>query len=294
MNGPGRHVVAIGGGHGLASTLAALLEPTGAGGPDPSITAVVSVADDGGSSGRLRKEFGVPALGDLRVALLALSDHGNPLTRAMAHRFDAGELSGHAMGNLLIAAMVQADGGLVLALDELGRAIGARGRVLPNVVEPVVLCGRTADGDLVEGQVAVMGTTGIERVWLEPEAASPPEVLEAIGVADRIILGPGSLFTSVLAALVAPEIRAAVAASSAQCVYVANLSPELPETAGRDAAGHLAALVDHGITPDVVLADPGAFGGAPAGVGTVVADLADSAGTAHDPVKLATALARLD
>jgi len=283
----GPRVVAIGGGHGLAATLAAAATYS------TKVTGIVSVADDGGSSGRLRDTSGLPALGDLRRALLALADPGAPLARAMAHRFDSGDLRGHSMGNLLIAAMVDAEGGLVEALDQIGSLVGSRGRVLPNVVDPVVLCASTMSGERVEGQVAVMGTPGVDRVWLEPDVTSPAQVVGAIGAAEQIIIGPGSLFTSVLAALVAPAVRDAVISSGARCIYVSNLRPQVPETLGLDAEGHLAALIRHGIRPDIVLCDTSAFGGVAPSGNTVLADLCGHSGAVHDPVRLAAALKRL-
>lgn len=284
---PGPRVVAIGGGHGLAATLRAAASYAG------DVTGIVSVADDGGSSGRLRDTSDLPALGDLRKALLALADRDAPLARAMAHRFDSGDLRGHSMGNLLLAAMVDSEGGLVKALDEIGSLIGSRGRVLPNVVEPVVLCASTTSGERIEGQVAVMGTAGIDRVWLEPQMTSPVAVIAAIEAADQIVLGPGSLFTSVLAALAAPAVRDAVAASDARCIYVSNLRPQVPETLGLDAEGHLDALIRHGTCPDIVLCDTSSFGGVAPGGNSVLTDLCGSSGAVHDPVKLAAALKRL-
>ena len=282
MNGPS--VVALGGGHGLAATLTAVSHFTN------RVTAVVSVADDGGSSGRLRAANELPALGDLRKAIVALARDDSPLSRAMAHRFGGGDLDGHSLGNLLIAAITEGSGDLVGALAEVGRLVGVVGVVLPNALEPVVLCASTIEGTMVEGQVAVMGTAGVERVWLEPEVTTPPEAIAAIAEADLIVLGPGSLFTSVLACLAAPAVRDAVAASSATSVYVANLHTQVPETAGLNAAAHVDALIHHGIRPDIVLADKHAFGGSVPTDGVVIADLADDHQSVHSPDKLAKAL----
>lgn len=282
MTGP--KVVALGGGHGLAATLAAVSRYT------DQVTAVVSVADDGGSSGRLRAANGLPALGDLRKAIVALARDDSPLSRAMAHRFGGGDLEGHSLGNLLIAAITEGSGDLVGALAEVGRLVGVVGAVLPNALDPVVLCASTIDGTMVEGQVAVMGTAGVERVWLEPEVVTPQEATAAIAEADQIVLGPGSLFTSVLACLAAPAVRDAVAASKATTVYVANLHTQVPETTGLDAAEHVEALIRHGVRPDVVLADAHAFGGSVPAEGVVIADLVDLHHSVHSPDKLATAL----
>ena len=152
----GPRVVAVGGGHGLAATLQAARRYAG------DITAVVSVADDGGSSGRLREAFGMPAPGDLRKSLVALSPAGSTWARAFEHRFDAGELSGHALGNLIIAGLLQATGDLSEALAEAGRLLGATGRVLPATTTPVVLKAEAAAGR-VEGQVNVQHAARISR-----------------------------------------------------------------------------------------------------------------------------------
>ena len=191
-------VVAIGGGHGLAQTLKAVRRYAG------ELTAVVSVADDGGSSGRLRELLGIPAPGDLRRCLSALLPEGSPLVEALEHRFGSGALAGHAFGNLFIAAMALATGDFVSGVEEAGRVLGAVGRVLPATELPVVLKAQTAGGEII-GQVRVMTSDEIATVSLvPPDPAPPPAVIEAIAGADQIVLGPGSLFTSVLAACVVP------------------------------------------------------------------------------------------
>src|SRR5687768_10262566 len=200
----GPRVVAIGGGHGTAVTLAAVRRYAG------EVTAVVSVADDGGSSGKLREALGIPAPGDLRRCLVALSDpQANPLAAAFEHRFD----DGHALGNLVIAALTAATGSFVAALAEAGRLLGATGTVLPATVDPVVLKAVAEAGE-VEGQVNVAKTRRIAYVGIVPPDAHPPqEALDAVADADQLVLGPGSLFTSVLATATVPAIRDALAAS---------------------------------------------------------------------------------
>lgn len=281
-------VVAIGGGHGLAASLAALRRLPA------SLTAVVAVADDGGSSGRLRDALDLPALGDLRKALAALADPRMPLARALPHRFGSGDIVGHAFGNLLIAALAESGDGLVTALDEVGALTGAVGRVLPATAEPVVLHARTTEGREVIGQVRIMRTPAVERVSLVPSRPpAPAEALEAIGRADMVVVGPGSLYTSVLAATAVPEICDAVAGSAAQVVYVCNLRPQPGETEGYDVADHLAALHRHGVRPDVVLYDPARIGPAPDVECAVPAELSTGPGLVHDPGLLAEALAAL-
>ncbi len=257
------------------------------------ITAVVSVADDGGSSGRLRDELGIPAPGDLRKCLVALGDADSIWTQALEHRFDAGQLSGHPLGNLMIAGLTGATGDFTVALHEVGRLIGAVGRVLPATITPVVLKAEVS-GREIEGQVKVAQSDHIATVSLVPaDALTPMEVPEAIAGADQIVIGPGSLFTSVLAAAIVPDVKAALAATSAQRVYVCNLLPQVPETSGFDVAAHVEALNAHGVVVDIVLCDPRAMA---LGVPTrrvVERDLARPNGLAHDPMLLAKALAEL-
>lgn len=283
----GPSVVALGGGHGLAASLRALRAYAG------EITAIVSVADDGGSSGRLREAFDILPPGDIRKCILALGEPDSVWVKALEHRFEAGELQGHAVGNLLIAGLVAVTGDFVGALDQVGRLVGAGGRVLPATVEPVVLKAVTAEGE-VSGQLAVGQCSGIATVSLVPDDPEAPKAaLEAIARADQVVIGPGSLYTSVLAALAVPAIASAVREASAQVVYVCNLRPERPETAAFDVADHLGALLAHGVDPDVVLCDTS---GLPLGQPDrpwVDLPLARPSGLAHDPARLAAALAGL-
>ncbi len=287
MTGDGPRVVAIGGGHGLAATLRAVRTYT------DRVTAVVSVADDGGSSGRLRQLLHIIPPGDLRKCLIALAAPDSTLSRAFDHRFAEEELAGHSLGNLVLAGLMDVTGDPVAALDEACRLLGVRGRILPATTEPVVLKAEAASGP-VAGQVAVMATGDILRVSLVP--ADPPAaagVAEALATADQVVLGPGSLFTSVLAAVAVPGVRAAVAASPAPTVYVCNLRPQEPETAGFDVADHVRALADHGVEVDAVVGDTAAI---PAGAPTVPfvdVPLARPNGRAHDPARLAKVLADL-
>ena len=279
-------VVALGGGHGTAVTLQAALHYAG------DITAIVSVADDGGSSGRLRQALGIPAPGDLRRCLVALSDPtSNPLAAAFEHRFD----DGHALGNLAIAALTGTTGSFTDALDEAGRLLAARGRVLPATTEAVVLKA-VADTGEVEGQVNVARAGRIAHVSIVPQDARPPdEALQAIVEADQLVLGPGSLFTSVLAVVAVPELRRALDEARAELVYVCNLRAS-SETPGFDVAAHVDALVAHGLRPDVVLADTAAIAVGDLeheGIRLVEADLTDPHTGIHDPAGLARALGDL-
>jgi uncharacterized cofD-like protein len=282
-------VVAVGGGHGTAVTLRALRRYAG------EITAIVSVADDGGSSGRLRQQLDVVALGDLRKCLVALADPDSVLAQAFEHRFgETGELSGHALGNLVLAGLVDATGDLVAGIDAAALLLGSAGRVLPATTEKVTLKAEADRGE-VEGQVAVSAAGRIRRVSLVPGGSSPPpEATAALAAADQVVIGPGSLYTSVLAAVAVPGIAEALSATGAQRVYVCNLFPQIPETEGYDVAAHVAALREHGVEVDVVLWD--SAGGIVAGpVDRPLADrpLAGPNGLVHDPVRLASALSDL-
>ena len=287
MTASGPRVAAVGGGHGLAAALSAVRRYT------DQVTAVVSVADDGGSSGRLRELLGVMPPGDLRTCMVALAEPGSMLAAAFAHRFSEEELAGHSLGNLVLAGLIDAADDPIAGIDEACRLLGVRGRILPATTDPVVL---KADADCgqVAGQVAVMGTEGIRHVSLVPEdPEAPAPAVEALLRADQVILGPGSLFTSTLAAVVVPGIREAIGQSSATTIYVCNLRPQLPETENFDVAMHLEALANHGVEVDVVVCDPSGIPFGKPACRIVEAPLARSNNRAHDPVKLASVLSGL-
>lgn len=299
--GDGSRAVAIGGGHGLSRTLQAL---TGA---VDHVTAVVTVADDGGSSGRLRRDLDVIPPGDLRMALTSLTRR-RELAEVLQYRFPRGELEGHSLGNLVLVALADlADGDVVAGLDRLGRLLELRGRVLPCTTEAVTLFATTSELT-VGGQAAVAATPGLERVWLQPEAPrATPAAVAAIERADLVVLGPGSLFTSLLPNLLVPGIADAVARSSAPVVLVANLREQPGETQGLSLPDHLRILDEHvpAVRPDALLAHQGR---APVGPGAaltvdrealrtlvpnvVTTDLLDGGG-GHDPAALRAALAGL-
>ncbi|HUD69356.1 MAG TPA: gluconeogenesis factor YvcK family protein [Acidimicrobiales bacterium] len=279
------NVVAVGGGHGTAVTLRAALVYGG------QVTGVVSVADDGGSSGRLRELLDVVAVGDLRKCLVAVAEPGSALAVAFERRFTEGELAGHPLGNLLLAGLIGTLGDLEAAVDEAGRLLGARGRVLPATTARVVLCA-TGVGGSVRGQVAVGAHSRIERVeLLGDDVRAPATVLDALVEADQIAIGPGSLFTSVLAAASVPGVIEAMRESRAQCVYVCNLRPQLPETEDFTVADHVDALVRHGVPVDLVIVDidtPMSLG--EPGVDYLRANLIGRNCLVHDPDLLAAAL----
>jgi uncharacterized cofD-like protein len=292
-------VVALGGGHGLAVTLTALrllgLEPT----------AVVAVADDGGSSGRLRRDLGLLPPGDLRKALLALADPTAEARELFGYRFERGDLAGHNLGNLALAALADLKGGFLEALEAASRWLGVHGQVLPATLVPVRLCGRV-DGRQVEGQVAIMTASGrVEGVWLEPRRpAAVPAAVEAVRSADLVLLGPGSTFTSVVPNLLVPELAAALTGTE-RLVYICNLEAQPGETTGFPPEGHLAAILDHcpGLAvatvlgqrpPDAAAAAREVRAFAALGAAVVHAEVAsDDHPGRHDAARLATALKEL-
>ena len=301
-------VVALGGGHGLHAMLSALVLL------DVDITAVVTVADDGGSSGRLRREVpGIVPPGDLRMALSALASadpDGQLWSTTVQHRFGGeGALTGHPVGNLLLVGLMQVLQDPVRALDALGAVLKVQGRVLPMSCEPLEIVGQVEgleDDEAVvrtiRGQVAVAATPGrVRTVSLEPAAAAAcPEAVAAIAAADLVILGPGSWFTSVLPHLMLPGIAAALSSCRAHRLVVLNLAPQPGETEGFSPEQHLDVLSAHApeFKIDTVLADtaavalPGRLQAAAARLGARLdlAGIAHPGTPRHDPAELAQAL----
>lgn len=314
MSGPAGgsdpRIVAMGGGHGLYGTLSAARRLT------PHVTAVVTVADDGGSSGRLRSELDVVPPGDLRMALAALASdgpHGRLWATIIQHRFGGnGALAGHPIGNLLLAGLSEVLADPVAALDELGRILGVRGRVLPMC--PVALeieadvAGLEADPRLtrvIRGQVAVATTPGkVRRVRLLP--GDPPatrQAVDAIMAADLVVLGPGSWFTSVIPHVLVPGLLAALRSTPARRALVLNLAAEPGETAGFSAERHLHVLAQHapGLTVHDIVVDAARVPSerereqlsrtaAALQASVVFAEVARPGRPLHDPAKLAEAL----
>ncbi|MBE3595224.1 MAG: YvcK family protein [Candidatus Carbobacillus altaicus] len=235
-------LVAIGGGSGLSHILRGLKH-----GPY-SITAIVTVADDGGSTGRLRQEMNIPAPGDVRNVLTALSKEESLLNELMRYRFKTnGALSGHALGNLLLAAMTDIMGDFGQAVKALSRVLAVQGEVLPAANIPVSLRATLVDGREIIGESNIPnGGARIRRVWLDPTHVSPlPAALSAIKQADVILLGPGSLYTSLIPNLLVPGIVPAIAESSARKIYIANLMTQPGETDGYDVLDHIEAIESH-------------------------------------------------
>jgi uncharacterized cofD-like protein len=309
-------VVALGGGHGLSASLAALRLL------DAEITAVVTVADDGGSSGRIRRELGVLPPGDLRMALAALAQvdtadnaetDSSPWSAVLQHRLGGiGALAGHPIGNLLLTGLMELHTDPVYALDELARLVGAHGRVLPMAVQPLDLIAEVASVDRddpvqlrrIRGQSAIASTAGrVTSITLvPPNPPACPEAVQAILHADLVILGPGSWFTSVIPHLLVPGLAAALTLTAARRVIILNLEPQAGETDGFSPEEHLRALREQcpRLKVDVVIADEGSVldprglrrytDGA--GARLVLAPVAATGEAArHDPVMLSAAVA---
>ncbi len=305
----GPRVVALGGGHGLAATLAALRCVT------ENLTAVVTVADDGGSSGRLRAELDALPPGDLRMALSALAaddDRGRTWAQLFQHRFDAGALAGHAVGNLILVALASVLGSEVAALDACARLLGVNGRVLPMTLERIDIVAQVAglldDPDArveVRGQHEVATTAGrvcsVELVPPHPSASV--EAIAAVSSADYVVLGPGSLFTSVLPHLLVPDLRDAIIKTPGEVILCLNLMAQTGETSGFSPQAHLDALSSHvtGLRIDHVLADTSVLdrdglmaSAAELGARVLFAPVASAAHAAkHDPLALASAYGSL-
>jgi uncharacterized cofD-like protein len=312
--GTGPRAVALGGGHGLAASLAALRRVTG------DLTAIVTVADNGGSSGRLRRDFGVLPPGDLRMALAALcgdDEWGTTWSKVVQHRFGGDkELAGHAVGNLLIVALWDLLGDTVAGLEWVGRLLGTGGRVLPMAAVPLDIVAQVVGVDparpdevsTVRGQAACASTPGQVRsiTLLPPDPPAVPEAVRAVLDAEWVVFGPGSWFTSVLPHLLVPQLAAALHATTARRLLVLNLAPQPGETEGFSPHKHLEVLAGHApaLTVDVVLADTKAAGtdsladlekaAAVLGARLVMADVAAADGTPrHDPRLLAGMYAQI-
>jgi uncharacterized cofD-like protein len=314
----GPRVVVIGGGTGQSTILRGLKEHTS------NLTAIVAVADDGGSSGVLRDTMAIPPVGDIRRCLAALADDETLVGEVLEHRFAGspldpapeagGPLGGHPLGNILLAAMTQIeDGDFEEAVRLANRVLAVRGQVVPAAASPLTLHARLHEGTIVEGQSLITKARGIEEAWVTPaDLPACEDALAAIADAEVIVLGPGSLYTSLLPSLLLPQVRDAIAASAALRIFVCNVATQVGETTGMDLADHVAALVAHAGPDivDVVLANNRLLPGAmrppaesvrltwPADVQPlpklVLDDVVDPfAAQRHDPRRLAAAVIRI-
>jgi uncharacterized cofD-like protein len=250
------HIVAIGGGTGLPNVLRGLSAQLFGEGPsahadDASadrLVAIVTTTDDGGSSGRLRRDLGIVPPGDIRNCLAALAEDQSLLAGLFQFRFEAGDgLEGHALGNLMLAALTDVTGDFTRAVEAAGRVLGARGRVIPATSTPLTLSAELRDGRRVFGETAIVAAgSGIHRLSLVPAVPRCSDAaLDALGRADAIVLGPGSLYTSILPPLLLPELLTSIRGSDAPRVLVLNLMTEPGETDGYDAPAHCEALKTH-------------------------------------------------
>jgi uncharacterized cofD-like protein len=301
----GPAVVAIGGGHGQASALEAIQTYAG------SISALVSVADDGGSSGRLT-HLGIPPPGDLRRCLLALTPDPSIWSELFAHRFTQGDVSDHSLGNLILVALTDLFGDFSSAVDTAARMLGALGDVIPVADQPVTLSA-VIDGKAVAGQAAITSTEGqISALEIDPsDTMASRRALQAVAGANQIVIGPGSLYTSVISALMVQMLAPAVMEAEAQRVFVLNLVTQEGETLGMSGKDHIDALAEHvGIEGSGVVVAHDGFIDVPAGHEAVrvsaedaarhgweliLADVNDSSAEwpQHDPIKLGLILEKL-
>ncbi len=238
----GPRIVTLGGGTGLSSLLRGLKEYTN------NLTAIVTVADDGGSSGRLRRDLKILPPGDFRQCIVAMADAEPLMTELFQYRFgEAGDLSGHSFGNLFIVAMTRITGNFERALKESSRVLAVRGKIVPSTVEDVTLCAELDDDSTIEGESSIPhGPAPVRRVYLRPtDAPAYPEAVEAILQADMIIIGPGSLYTSIMPNLLVDGIARAIRSSHAMKVYVCNVATQAGETDGYALSNHIDALHEH-------------------------------------------------
>ncbi|ALX50382.1 gluconeogenesis factor YvcK family protein [Lentibacillus amyloliquefaciens] len=235
-------VVVVGGGTGMPVLLRGLKDlPI-------DLTALVTVADDGGSTGRLRNEMAIPAPGDIRNVIAALSDAEPMLLELFQHRFNVGNgLSGHSMGNLLLAAMTSVTGNFFTGIQEISRVLNVKGEIYPISNDSMSLYAKMEDGTVVSGESNIpLANKKIERVFLSPQPVRPlPNAVEAIEKADLVIVAPGSLYTSILPNLIIPQIDVALGNTKANVVYVCNVMTQAGETTGYTAADHVQAIRDH-------------------------------------------------
>ena len=240
-------IVGIGGGTGLPVLLRGLTE-IGDRQTPLDLTAIVTVSDSGGSTGILRQAFNMPAVGDIRNCLISLAAKESILTSVCQHRFENPEyFAGHSVGNLILSALYQMSGNFAVAVRQASELLELKGRVLPATETPVTLCALYEDGTTAEGESNIPKPgIRISRVWLEPDDASPaPGVLDALESADAIVIGPGSLYTSIIPNLLVGGVAHALKSSRAIKIYICNLMTQPGETTGYSAADHVRALLDY-------------------------------------------------
>lgn len=276
-----KKVVAIGGGHGLSMLLRVLNKF------DIELTGIVNVVDDGGSSGRLRKDIEITSPGDVRLCTLALANnseqYGSTLRDLFSFRFDEGELEGHSLGNLILVALTRELGSFEKAVEKASELLNIKRKVLPASVSNVVLCANTKNG-LIRGQVNVERSSNIENVFLDPDDVKPLEgVVKAIEDADHILYAPGSLFSSVIPSLLIKDIQVALTKAPGDITMIMNLTNRGPDTEGMSGDDHLNAVLSHGARVDRVLCDKNSLivKKAPSGCEVIIQEIGTSADV-HD------------
>ncbi len=282
------NVCVIGGGHGLEASIKAALHFA------QDVTAVVGVADDGGSSGRLREVFGLIPPGDMRRCMTSFLPDSSTAKQMIEYRFREGEFKDHALGNLMFLVALDVLGSTCKASEFMTELFQVPGRVLPTSEEPLTLCARLRGGREIRGQVEIHLSREIDRVWVEPRMPQvPQDTVEAIRRADVVLLGPGSLFTSVLAAAIVPAIKEALLETRADVVFIGNLKQQPNETMGLTMMEQIEAVQRHDIRFDAVVLDSSMIQEVRPGVlkqRVVFSDLARVSDISHDSVLLAKTL----
>jgi len=247
-----KQVVVIGGGHGQSAILRGLKNID-----EIEITAIVTVADDGGSTGRLRRRFHIPAMGDIRNVLISLAESETLLTTLMEYRFEGSEeedVMGHNLGNLILTAMTQASGSFMESIETLSEVLNVKGRILPATSQVITLFARMQDGTIVRGESNIPKLSNrIKKVYYEEEVKATPASIEAIANADIIVYGIGSVYTSILPNLIIPEIQQAIEKSAAKVIYFCNAMTQAGETDGYSLEDHVNAFYTHGARVDWVI-----------------------------------------
>ena len=249
-----QNIVIIGGGHGQSAICRGVKNIE-----NVNITAIVTVADDGGSTGRLRRQFHIPAMGDIRNVMISLAESETMLSNLMDYRFEdpdgtEADVSGHNLGNLILTAMTQQCGSFLEAVRTIGKVLRVRGDIIPATTQVISLFARMDDGVIVKGEANIPNIENhIRTVFYDTEVKATPEAIEAIRNADLIIYGIGSVYTSILPNVIIPDIRTALNASKANRVYFCNAMTQPGETDGYSVEDHVQALIDHGAPVEAVV-----------------------------------------
>ena len=249
-----KRIAIIGGGHGQAAICRGIKNITGA-----DISAIVTVADDGGSTGRLRRQFHIPAMGDIRNVMIALAESETMLGNLMDYRFedptgDETDVSGHNLGNLILTAMTQQCGSFLEAVETIGKVLKVKGKIIPATQQVITLFARMNDDVIVRGEANIPTVMNhIRNVFYDCEVRATPAAVKAVDEADLIIYGIGSVYTSILPNVIIPEIREALQRTSAKRIYFCNAMTQPGETDGYSVEDHVQALLDHGAPVDAVI-----------------------------------------